>query len=237
MNPLDITNAYQEHVGSKPLLDTAVLASTAGAGTYMASGPLLKLLVNLVAKVRGPEAGQQIADWLGSDINKTKRRLALLAASLGAGYGVYKHGDFSKGWQGFKKSMTKPDYWDDPDNWPVDKDSPEGMLKLSELDITRLDNIPVLPSMQIISRDPVLIPDQKTTVNTILMAASNGKPRTSQFDLTKTVLQTGVDFGAAYLFGKGLGSILSLPKPVVNTLSLTGGIGYAIKGSGILDRI
>jgi hypothetical protein len=238
MDGFDPLAAYAEHVGSNPLLDTAARAGLAGSAAYVAAKPLVGALVRIAGASGNPRMQELVARFVGpgGDISKTRRRLAAMAALAGAASGAYSHGDFSKGLKGFRDSMTQRGYWDRLENWPVDKDSPEEMLKIASfLDepVSAFDDIPTYRSVGLMTRDPLLAPPQKKYMGRLLLAASDGKPKFSQADLARTALQSGIDFGTAFLVGKGVGSMLALPSPVVNRLSVAGGIANAVIGSGL----
>ena len=114
--------------------------------------------------------------------------------------------------------------------------SPVGIDKMAEQDPYYQDNIHVPTAISIVGRDPVLFPQNRARVASIVSQSANSGQRTSGFRITDTVLQSGVDFSAAYLFGQGLGRVLSLPSPVVDRVSAAGGVAAAVIGSGVLSK-
>jgi len=238
MDPFAPTKAYAEHIGSRPLLDIGTRAAAAGAGTYALSKPILNTIVRVAGTSKNPVVKAAVDRFIGSDVNKARRRLAILAAGLGAASGLYSHGDFSKGYKGFMESLTQKDYWKRPENMPVDPDRPEEMLKIAAFDDPEGFFSPTIPtaySATVMNRDPYLPPEHKTYTSSLLLKASEGRPKFSRNDLARTAIRSGVDFGAAFLLGQGVGRMLSMPPAVVNRLSVGGGIANAVIGSGIFN--
>ena len=243
----DMTELYQKKVGSNPLLDTAALSAGAGLVSYLAGGPIIKA-VSSMAGVGSPQIQAAVQQYFADPENvaKTKRRLALMAAAAGALYGVYKHSDWTGGMEGFKKSMTDPEYWKkNPERQaaytaaaPLTAQEAVSMGKTASYNDPYYDeNIHVPTAISIVGRDPVLFPQNRARVASLVAQSSNNGHTTSGFRITDTALQSGVDFSAAYLFGQGLGRVLALPQPVVNRVSAAGGVAAAVIGSGVLSKL
>lgn len=320
----EMTEAYQKNIGGNPLLDTAALSAGSGLLTYLASGPILRAVTS-AAGVGSPQIQAVAQQYFSNPENvaKTKRRLAILAATAGALYGAYKHGDWTGGMEGFKASMTDPEYWkknpdrvgayavrepqtpqqvereavsmekrasatevvtdvthcarcggnhrslkfsklekpvdvythwalcpkvkepvvlllydkDPEDRCVPEKQKPDMLHKLASQDPYYQDNIYVPRAMSIVGQDPVLFPQNKARIATMIHQSADGGSHTSGIRLTDTAVQSGVDFGAAYMFGQGLGKLLSMSSPVVDRLSAAGGVAAAVIGSGVLSKI
>jgi hypothetical protein len=98
-------------------------------------------------------------------------------------------------------------------------------------------SIPINRSLNLIDRDPILNDFQKMRTADII----NGAPdldhgHTAGVDLTSSAVKFGIDYGSAYLFGKGVGAVLGMPDPLVTRLSRIGGLGAAVLNSGIFGE-
>lgn len=98
-------------------------------------------------------------------------------------------------------------------------------------------NIPVVKSINVVREDPYLLPSSKGIVSGLVSQSSPDDPYTSKFGLVKTALKAGADYGTAYMFGQGVGSLLAMPSTMVNKLSQAGGMAYAVINSGILKAV
>jgi hypothetical protein len=98
--------------------------------------------------------------------------------------------------------------------------------------------VPVATSLNLIDNDPFLTLGEKNRVGGYIIGANNGlgAGKTSQKSLMNTAIRAGLGFGAAYLFGKGIGSLFSLPPEQTKKLSQVGGIAGALYNSGILHE-
>jgi len=256
-DPFQLTRKYQESVGNDPRRDIPFLAGAAGLGTYALAKPLVSALVSAAGTAGGPQMQQGIQDYLapGGDVEKTRRRLTIMAALAAAAYGVYKHGDTRGGWQGMKASLTDPDYWKkNPQRVEAYKTKVPPTLAEQEADAVSMtktaygldegfnknpyfrENIPVGASINLIRNDPILFQSSRNKVSSLLTSSASGT-HTSSFNLTNAAVNAGVDFGAAYLFGQGVGKILAIPQPVVNRVSMAGGLAAAVIGSGVLKQL
>jgi hypothetical protein len=235
---------YMALAGRAPWLDVLLRGAVAGGLGYAAAPHAVPHVARLASK-GSPRVREAVDAFLGSDggMPETRKRIALLAAGLGAATGLYQHADFRHGAGGLARSLSSSDYWNDPASWPDDPKSDASMLKLGEYMDFGADfapakptfpSIPTLPSVSLVTRDPFLAPPEKKRVSRLILAAGDGKPRLSQMDLSRTAVQSGVDFGVAYAFGRGVGALLGLPPPLSNRLSMAGGIANAIRGSGLL---
>jgi hypothetical protein len=224
MDPTSITKAYQENIGQHPGRDIAFLAGTGAVGAYAAAPLLIKLLTGALSIGGGPQVQQAADRYLNEGgAAKARRRLALAAGAVGALYGVYKH------------HIPKPA--------PVVPETPasrraeaSSMGKEAASDYYR-ENIPVVEGIRAVNSDPLLLNRNKQKVNQLLSSSANDGRTTSGFNMTNAALAAGVDFGTAFVFGQGMGKLLSMPAPLVNRLSTTGGVAAAVVGSGILRKL
>jgi len=251
MDPFKYTKAYQERVGNDPRLDIPLLTAGSGLAAYLLAGPAIRALSN-IASVGG---NQQMQDAVNSylapngDINAGKRRLAILASAAGALYGMYKHVDWKNGLEGAKQSLLTPNYWErNPQaraayEKPVDV-KPE--LAAISMDKQAWDEgyresfhnspIPVGMSINAFRQDPFLLPYNRNKITSLVADSANGL-FTTPASMVNTALKAGVNFGAAYMFGTGVGKLLAMPEPLVNRVAMTGGLSAAVVGSGILKHL
>lgn len=98
--------------------------------------------------------------------------------------------------------------------------------------------VPVRTTIDLINQDPFLDLEDKKIVNGLIVDSNNGfsAGKTSGQSLMNTAVKAGIGYGASYLFGKGIGSLLSLPPEQTKTLSQVGGLAGAIYNSGILRQ-
>lgn len=256
MDPFDITRAYQENIGSKPLRDIPFMAASAGLGTYLLSKPALTALSNLAGSFGGPAVQTAVSNYIapGGDIETGRRRLAMLAAAAGALYGLYKHSDWKGGLKGIKESLTTDDYWaKNPDaaakykqpaitqtaeEAAVDMTKTASAWGLEDGFTSSFDtpSIHVGQALNSLHQDPFLLPTYKTKVGGLIADSAIGT-KTSQASMVNTAIKSGVDFGTAYLFGTGVGKLLAMPDPLVKRVAMAGGLSAAVVGSGILKQL
>jgi hypothetical protein len=96
--------------------------------------------------------------------------------------------------------------------------------------------VPVRTTINLLDQDPFLSLADKKIVKGMIVDANDGLDagKTSGKSLMSTAVKAGVGFGAAYLFGQGVGGLLSLPPEQTKKLSQVGGLAGAIYNSGIL---
>lgn len=97
--------------------------------------------------------------------------------------------------------------------------------------------IPVNYSSLLVEADPFLAPDaKKVTIG--LLRASKGADAgmTSGRKLFKAAVKAGAGYGSAYLFGRGLTTVLGAGTDISKKLSKIGGIAAAVLNSGILNE-
>jgi len=225
-NPL---KRYAETIGNKPLLDIGLRGLTAGGLMYMLAGPGVKLITRTGAL--GNPKLKELADKFsqpGGGFKTSAGRLAAFAAGMGVLSGLYNHADVSHGWKGFKDSLTQGNYWGGYEEPEIFK---AGSLTGSDFMKPTIDTF---PSVSVVSSDPWLIPEEKKRVSNLILASSEGRSRFSQMDMTSSALKAGIDFGSAYLIGRGIGGVLGLPKPISKRLSVAGGLANAVRTSGLL---
>jgi hypothetical protein len=258
--PLPLAQSYQENIGKHPWRDTAFLAGTAGLGAYLAA-PLALSAGSRLAGAGSPAVQRSVDEYLaeGGGAQTARKRIALVAAAVGAIYGLYKHSDYTGGLARIKESMSDPDYWkNNPDRVSeVTKPSPGQLAGIDgtvdpyeeEMRILRLPeklaaettdyfrtNIYVPDALAAISKDPTLLIPNQIKVQNLIQSSSN-QDYTSGFNLTNSAIRSGAHFGAAYLFGQGVGKILSMPSPLRDRVSLIGGLTAAVLSSGILRQV
>lgn len=254
MDPFTITKAYQQNIANDPRKEIPLLAGGLGLGTYLAARPLLAALSQAAGAFGGPAVQQAVESYTapGGDIEVGRRRLALLAALAGAGYGVLKHIDYKGGLQGMKSSLTKPDYWkQNPDRraaYKTVEDTRTDLEKATSMDKVawgydqgflsdyHVQDIPLHKSIDLVKQDPYLLRENRNKVVDIIANSSDDK-FTSKSNLTNTAIRAGADFSTAYLFGTGLGRVLALPDPLVGRVAAMGGVSAAVIGSGVLNKI
>lgn len=254
MSLQDLTQAYQTHIGNDPRKDIPFMAGAAGLGTYVAARPLLSLLAQGAGTLGGPAAQQAVQDYMApnGDIEGGRRRLAVIAALVGALYGTAKHAD----WKGnLKGSLTEPNYWE---NHPEAAKAYETVkpvrddIAATSMDIPlqksawgsdegymhpfHQENIQTHKAIGIVREDPYLLQDNRSKI-TSLIADSDNKGWTSSANLTNSALKAGVDFSTAYIFSTGLSKIVKLPDPLANRVATLGGVSAAVLGSGILKQL
>lgn len=98
--------------------------------------------------------------------------------------------------------------------------------------------IPVNYSRLLVASDPFLAPSAKILTGDLLLAAKGGPVgMTSGRSLYKAAIKAGAGYGAAYLFGRGLTSVLGAGTETSKKLSTAGGIAAAVINSGILNEL
>jgi hypothetical protein len=251
-----VADFYQEHVGRHPLRDIAATAAVGAAGAYTLSGPVLGLIAKL-GGLGNPTlaalAQKYTDDPAGA--GSAKLKLAALGALLGAGYGAFQHVDTNYGLAGVKNSLTDKDYWkknpirdirrggklpsDEVDMLEMlDVDTSKEAYDYNDPDDTYYDeNIYVPSALHAVQSDPVLLKRNRNIVSGLVASSSDGRNKTSGYRLTSAALRAGVGYGSAWALGQGLGSLLSMPAPIVNRLSQAGGIAAAVVGSGVLKEL
>lgn len=96
--------------------------------------------------------------------------------------------------------------------------------------------VPVKSSMNTIAMDPFMTNTEKTKTNSLIFSSdtdNSGTGLLSGRDLASTAFKAGSHGGSAYLFGKTMGTLFGLPKPITNRLSEIGGVASAIRSTGI----
>jgi hypothetical protein len=219
----DLTRLYQQHIGQHPLRDTAFLAGTAGLGMYAASKPLLSVLSRTLA-AGNPQLQEASHKYLhGPDSRKGRRRLAIVAALLGAGYGAVKHSGI-----GAQGPVELPESVTVSNQFKLQDKAASVRMTSNIIDKNQAINY--------IVTDPVLYDSNKRKVAGLVNNSSPG-PWTTPAQIGYTAIKAGAGFGAGYMLSQGLGSILAMPAPLVSRLSTTGGIASAVIGSGILRQL
>jgi len=249
-NPLP---TYHKYIGRNPLIKAPLFA----AGGYLAGryAPSLLggLVVDLIFANRTPsERANLKATLKDSRVGKAGGLLGLLG---GLGVALAPHMDRTKSstlGDKFKSSIDS-NYWEDrPERKALraaelqeKRDSykyeipfyKKGSVSLfDEMDNSfNKSNIPVSRSLDLINTDAYLDPFSKEQVATILTGAENKESGLiSGKQLATSAIRMGASYLPAYMFGKGLGSLLGLPGPVTERVSKIGGIAAAIYNSGII---
>ena len=98
--------------------------------------------------------------------------------------------------------------------------------------------IPVNYSSLLVDSDPFLAPEAKQVTIGLLHKANGADAGfTSGRKLFKAAVKAGAGFGAAYMFGRGLTSVLGAGTEVSKKLSKIGGVAAAVVNSGILNEL
>lgn len=229
------------------------LATPIGAAAGYWGGPLLlQTILGMLGQ------GNALKDL---DLDTFKKVSAALGALGAAAITGYKKVDFGDGYDGLVQSLIDPQYWKthrDRANAVIAAEEAKrdkkryksnlnygdsrglrlpGLDKISaEDDYYRL-NIPTERSLEVVGKDPVLNTFQKLKAEAVIGKASSGgiRPLISGSQLTQSALKFGLDYGTSYLLGKGIGTLLRVPEPVLNKLSVTGALGAAIINTGLFD--
>jgi hypothetical protein len=205
--------------------------------------------------------GSQLVDMLFADkdeqerneiVNKYKEggrysyALPILGALAGTVLAQGGNVDFSQGLfnRAVLQSMTDQNYWNNnPDRFAKrvqDMKKPTFLdkifLKEHSLQDTLYNKatIPVTGSVNLFSQDNFLSQQEKDSLVNLMSASNNYSPGiVSQKKLTSSLIDSGIGFGTAYLFGKGVGTLLGLPSEITHRLSSMGGIANAVQRSGL----
>lgn len=98
--------------------------------------------------------------------------------------------------------------------------------------------IPVYYSRLLVEQDPFLAPEAKEVTKGLLSQASGGPVgMVSGRQLLKAAVKAGAGYATAYLFGRGLASVLGADPETSNKVSKLGGIAAAVMNSGILHEL
>jgi len=231
-----LTHKYQQHIGQHPLRDILMMAGVAGAGTYLGSRPAISILSQTMA-AGNPQLQAVANEYLhGPDRRKGQRRLAIMAALLGAGYGAFKH--HNRVFPNTSKPKASPasPY---KDNSYMPAPVPTLDLSLGNKDASVRITPNIIDKRQAINyivTDPVLYDSNKRKVASLIQTSSPNR-WTTPAQIGYTAIKAGAGFGAGYMLSQGLGSILAMPTPLVRRMSTTGGIASAVIGSGILTKL
>jgi hypothetical protein len=245
----DFTKTIAQH----PVSRTASLTALGAGAGYLGSKALGKLLARLLYANRSPEELQRMEQEFDES------RLKKVGTVLGAAAGVFlaQGGtiDTQNGLKNAFNSAVNPNYWqENPDllKAKVDARKAQGLNALertlffpqwaglpkqaygSSSFIT--PSISIYDSLSLIQKDRFLKTYEKNELSSILNSAAPSKPQglISQKQLMGTALNMGGAFVPAYMFGRGVGALLGLPKPTATRLSTIGGLAAAIKNSGII---
>jgi hypothetical protein len=224
------------------------LARSAGLGLggavvgHVGANALGSMLVNLLFATK-PTAERQaiLRDMRNSGRHK------ILGSMLGALAGVVlaQGGNAdTRSWDGFKKSVTQKDYWDEGKVNALMKERKgqtsfidDLLLKgASDYNSFNIRSIPVTRSVNLISNDNYLRDKEKDTINNILLSSNNYKSGiVSKRGIMDTAIKAGVAYIPAYMLGSVTGTLLGLPEPLTTRLSTIGGIAASIKRTGIFS--
>jgi hypothetical protein len=99
-------------------------------------------------------------------------------------------------------------------------------------------SVPINFSMGLIKADPFLTLGQKRQTSSLLFGAENRSTGlTTGQKLMTSAVKAGVGFGTAYLFGRVMGGLLSLPPSVTESLSRAGGIAGALVETRLFEDL
>lgn len=263
----DVTRGYHKYVGSKPLVETAVLGTAGAAGGYLAGDFAARKVLNMLMMGKSEEEKQRMLDELHADgdgLSFIRGTTAALGGALGAGYSAYKHMDRNNGIRGAIHSMVSPNYYknnpdrlqsiieDSKDNLRKPRYSatqlstgyssgrtPKDLDKYSSLDDPFVkDTVPLSASMDLIHADPFLTLGQKNITGMLLEGAEGQTSGlASGKDLTRSAIRLGAGLLTGYTFGQVASKLLSLPPDLTGRLSNTGAIAGGLINTGIFRAI
>jgi hypothetical protein len=263
----DITapiQAYKRTIGSRPLLESAVLGTTGALAGYYGTPLVSRFLINKLMAFKSPQEREALINEFNNSKDAEGNR-RLLAGALGvAGMALpLQNMDFSSGFGNALKSGVDSDYYKKNPHITgrradaAREKSTQGSYKslsryfqsgrkpfmqkqhsLGFQDNFAAERVPISYSMDLINGDPFLTLPEKEFTNVLLEGAeSSSSGMVSGKDLASSAIRSGVGFGAAYAFGSGVGKVLALPTPVTKRLSLIGGIAGAVLNSGIFEDV
>lgn len=223
---------YYDNVASQhPLLDAALVSSAlAGVGYFVAP----KLVKGVYRMTGGsPEEAAAASKDLERDPDAMaafRKRAALVGGLAGVAYGL------GRVWLGGKgrQESTLADAQKVASSWDnQDDDFDENILSTSH---SFYDPFPKHKALNALQRDPVLFTSSKKQLYE-LVDMSSSKPTTNGVSLTSAAINAGIGYGAAWLFGQGIGKLMALPQPMTDRLSMAGGVAAAVLDSGILREL
>jgi len=223
---------YNDTVGRSPWTEVPTLAGIAGLAGYYGGGALSDRFVESIAA----RSGGADPDRVDKVKNMLRLGLGSSSAVLAALYAYRKHamrstlGTPEERLQRAGDETPMPD-WSTPDST---RPFSFGRTKIASSDPFRLNIIPVNQSLDTIHADPYLQIDQKQLVSTLIgRAPTDTYNNTSGRGLVRTALGLGVDFGAAYLFGRVMTGLAGLPSADAKQISIAGGLANALMNTGI----
>jgi len=234
-------NKYVNHPAVKlPLYGGAAYL----VGKY-GSKAIGKMLMELSMSHKPPEFQEKMRKEYGKNQNLFTKVVPYVGLLGGATVAVAPHMDTKHGMGNFFRSISDSSYWDKNPSWT--KGRTKGALNkirdwfwkksnfIDEFDLpyTR-DNIPISYSLDLIKSDDYLDVYKKNELTTIITGAENSDSGiTSGQKLTQSAIRMGKAAVPAYLFGRSVGTMLGLPKPISTRLGKIGGIAAATIKSGI----
>jgi len=224
---------YNRTIGQNAYTEVPTLAGLSGLAGYYGGGAISDKFIDTIAgRVGGadPERVERAKQLFKSGLGVT-------AAALAGWYALGKHldkrpqeerdADFAKD----VANMPLPD-WSSPSATRVfDSGRPQ---KTASSDPFALNVIPVNQTLDTIKADPYLAIDQKQLAGSLVgYSPTDAYNNTSGRSIVRTALKAGVDFGAAYLFGRVMTGLAGLPAADAKQLSVAGGIANALYNTGI----
>jgi len=261
----NVTRAYHDYVGSKPIIEAPVLGALGAATGYYGAGFVIpKLLKVLMAGKTEQEKADMMKEYESENTEGLLRNLLGVAGgAAGVGYSLNKHLDLKGGLKGAFDSLSDQNYWSRPEvrervNAARDSrmaalrytpqrtySSGRSLAKQASLEYSSVwapnmeqERVPIAQSLTLIQRDPFLTLPQKDVTTAVLEGAEDSDSGlTSGKKLMRSAVQLGVGAATGYLFGKATSSLLSLPAMVTRRLSGTGAIAGALINTGIFSEL
>lgn len=243
---------YQDAIGSNPAAKIPLFAFAGSLVGHYGLKLGSKMLVDMLMPLADSAKKAQVVDALRA--SKLSWLGPLAGGAIGASIAAAPHFDPASPLE----SLTDRDYWaNNPKRRRARELSlqkrldrvwyrsglgpaastllvPRPLSKEAAISDFRDETVPVRASVDLINRDEFLRPYEKIRVGGILEGAEGGSGMVSRQDLWQSAVRTGAEFVPAYLFGQGVGKILSLPPVVTDRLSVVGGLANAIRTTGVI---
>lgn len=242
-----------------PLGSAALAAGAVGGAAYLASPLIMNKLQGYMmnAPWLNEQQKAEMAQEFASKEGTYKKRLALLGGGL-AGLGMlglhYRPGMPNGGltqWDYFKKDTPALPTEPEVDASRLRKDASLSMFDpLNNMPATPLAfthdsnmytqnvNSPIIPigySRTVIDGDPHLQLDEKAQLTSIINRGADGRQfgMMSTGDLVRGGVHAGFGYVGGAILGGFLGNILGMPSPVVQAISVGGGLAAGVKATGL----
>jgi len=228
---------YWKKATVNPIGSAAAAASIAGLATYFGAPWLLRKLHDRLPEQMRPDMSEE-------ELQKTRRRLALLAFLGFGASSVLTHYDKRSPWA----SMTNWNYGPKGSAVKLQQDlASGGMFKPAALRKTAMfadfsnpavmaqDIIPMDHAKEIVANDRYLTSGQKAAITTIFDNTPDKDGIASMTDLTSGAIRAGLGFAGGAVAGYALGKLFALPPSITRAASITGGLANALRASGLIS--